>query len=81
MKTAQPVQLFMVCGFLGAGKATPLRQAARMLAARGRRVGHVKLLLSAGVTTGGVAAQIIHLQSLHPGRPRPTHRYRSVVEQ
>ena len=30
---------------------------------------------------GGVTAEVIHLQSLRPGRPRPTHRYRSVVEQ
>jgi len=30
---------------------------------------------------GGIAAEIVHLQSLRPGRPRPTHRYRSVVEQ
>jgi hypothetical protein len=29
---------------------------------------------------GGVAAEIVHLQSLRPGRPRPTHRYRCVVE-
>jgi len=29
---------------------------------------------------GGVAAEIVHLQSLRPGRPRPTHRYRRVVE-
>jgi Ni2+-binding GTPase involved in maturation of urease and hydrogenase len=29
---------------------------------------------------GGVAAEIVHLQSLRPGRPRPTHRYRTVVE-
>jgi len=28
---------------------------------------------------GGVAAEIVHLQSLRPGRPRPTHRYRCVV--
>jgi MIP family channel proteins len=99
---------------------------------RGARVGHVKLLLSAGneqclanltstdgevcvrgqagnagraelvlnarvemspeelealvrrhlsaAAAGGVAAEIVHLQSLRPGRPRPTHRYRCVVE-
>ena len=36
------------------------------------------LLAAAG---GGVAAEIVHLQSLRPGRPRPTHRYRTVVEE
>jgi hypothetical protein len=30
---------------------------------------------------GGVAAEIVHLRSLRPGRPRPTHRYRRVVEE
>ena len=106
-----------------------LREAFRR---RGARVGHVKLLLSAGneqclanltstdgevsvhgqagnagraelvlnarvemspeeleilvrrhlsaAAIGGVTAEIVHLQSLRPGRPRPTHRYQCVVE-
>jgi Ni2+-binding GTPase involved in maturation of urease and hydrogenase len=27
-----------------------------------------------------VRAEVVHLQSLQPGRPRPTHRYKEVVE-
>jgi G3E family GTPase len=27
-----------------------------------------------------VRAEVVHLQSLQPGRPRPTHRYKKVVE-
>jgi hypothetical protein len=40
----------------------------------------VRRHLSAAAT-GGVAAEIVHLRSLRPGRPRPTHRYRRVVEE
>ena len=33
----------------------------------------------AGMATGSIKTIISHLQSLSPGRPRPTHRYPSVV--
>jgi G3E family GTPase len=33
----------------------------------------------AEVATGSVKASIMHLQSLSPGRPRPTHRYATTV--
>jgi MIP family channel proteins len=39
----------------------------------------IRRRLSAAAAAG-VAAEIVHLQSLRPGRPRPTHRYRCVVE-
>ena len=38
-------------------------------------------LSAASAVEGGIAAEIVHLQSLRPGRPRPTHRYRTVVEE
>ena len=122
---AQPADWRAFCQSLMEGLREDFRR-------RGARVGHVKLLLSAGTercvanltstdaevsvrgqagkaaqadlvlnarvemspeeleslvrqhlsaaADRGVAAEIVHLQSLRPGRPRPTHRYQRVVQ-